>query len=129
MRFVLFADVLPALKELKGRKLVLGLLTNLDRDMKPLCRELGLEPYLDFTVTSAQVGSDKPHPPIFLAALERAGVKAQEAVHVGDQYGMDILGARGVGITAILLDRQNLQTDVTDCPRIQGLAGLAALLS
>ncbi len=60
LRFVLFEDVLPTLKALRKQKLILGLLTNLDRDMTPLCRELGLEPYLDFVVTSGEVDSDKP---------------------------------------------------------------------
>jgi len=119
MTFVLFEDVLPALKELKKQKLVLGLLTNLNKDMTPICRQLGLEPYLDFVVTSEDVGSDKPQPPIFLAALERAGVAASEAFHVGDQYKIDVVGARGVGIKPILIDRDNLYPDVTDCPRIR----------
>jgi len=70
-----------------------------------MCRELGIAEYLDFTVTSAEAGADKPQPPIFLKALELAQVTAAEAVHVGDQYQNDVLGARGVGIAPILLDR------------------------
>ncbi len=128
MRFALFSDVLPNLKKLKERKLVLGLLTNLDRDVKPICHEVGLEPYLDVIVTSADVGSDKPNPPIFLAALEQAGVNASEAIHVGDQYQSDILGARGVGISPVLLDRFGLCRDITDCPRIQNLSELTNFL-
>jgi putative hydrolase of the HAD superfamily len=126
--FVLFEDVLSTLKELKGKKYILGLLTNLSRDMAPICRQLGLEPYLDFVVTSEEVGSDKPQPPIFLAALERAGVNASEAVHVGDQYKIDVVGARGVGINPILIDRYDFYPDVTDCPRIHHLSELARYL-
>ena len=122
--FVLFNDVLPTLKTLKEQKLILGLLTNLDRDMKPICHELGLEPYLDFVVTSGEIGVDKPEPPIFLAALERSGVTAAEAVHVGDQYKIDIIGARGVGINPVLIDRHALYPDVSDCPRISSLPEL-----
>jgi putative hydrolase of the HAD superfamily len=126
--FVLFEDVLSTLKELKGKKYILGLLTNLSRDMAPICRQLGLEPYLDFVVTSEEVGSDKPQPPIFLAALERAGVNASEAVHIGDQYKIDVVGARGVGINPILIDRYDFYPDVTDCPRIHHLSELARYL-
>ena len=68
--FVLFDDVLLVLKTLKERKLILGLLTNLDKDMNPICRELGLEPYLDLVVTSREVGVDKPEPPLILAVLQ-----------------------------------------------------------
>jgi putative hydrolase of the HAD superfamily len=126
--FALFEDVLPTLKTLKGQKFILGLLTNLNKDMAPICRKLGLEPYLDFVVTSEEVGSDKPQPPIFLTALERAKVDASEAVHVGDQYKIDIAGARGVGISPILIDRYNLYPDVTDCPRISQLSELSRYL-
>jgi len=126
--FTLFEDVLPTVKTLKGQKFILGLLTNLNRDMAPICRQLGLEPYLDFVVTSEEAGGDKPQPPIFLAALERAGVNASEAVHVGDQYKIDVVGARGVGISPILIDRYELYPEVTDCPRICRLTELARYL-
>ncbi len=128
MSFTLFDDVLPTLKTLKEQKLILGLLTNLDRDMKPICRELGLEPYINFIVTSGEVGVDKPKPQIFLAALQRAGTNASEAVHVGDQYKLDVVGARGVGINPILIDRYDLYPGVSDCPRIRSLTELTEYL-
>lgn len=122
IRFVLFDDVLPTMETLRGQNLTLGLLTNLDSDMKPICAELGLEPYIDFIVTSGEAGADKPQPQIFLKALERAGVEASEAVHVGDQYQLDIVGAMGVGIKPILIDRYGLYSEVGDCPRIHSLS-------
>ena len=125
MSFALFDDVLSTLKTLKEQNLTLGLLTNLDSDMKPICRELGLESYVGFIVTSGEVGADKPKPPIFLAALQRAGVNASEAVHVGDQYKLDVIGARGVGIAPVLIDRYDLYPEVSDCPRIHRLTELA----
>ncbi|MFC1928009.1 HAD family hydrolase [Chloroflexota bacterium] len=128
MSFVLFDDVLPTLKTLKEQNLTLGLLTNLDRDVKPICRELGMEPYINFTVTSGEIGFNKPQPPFFLAALQKAGVDASETVHVGDQYKLDVVGARGVGINPILLDRYNLYPEVSDCPLIHSLAELTEYL-
>jgi len=35
-----------------------------------MCGELGIGEYLDFTVTSAEVGADKPQPPIFPESFE-----------------------------------------------------------
>ena len=122
--FVLFDDVLAVLPRLKQRGLILGLLTNLARDMVPICNKLGLESHIDFTVTSGEVGVDKPDPLIFLAALERARVNAAETIHVGDQYKVDVIGARGVGIAPILMDRYNLHPEVSDCPRIVSLTEL-----
>ena len=128
MTFVLFDDVLSTLKTLKQQNFILGSLTNAPQDMNPICHKLGLEPYLDFVVTSQEVGADKPKPPIFLVALERAGVKASEAVHVGDQYKIDVVGARGVGIIPILIDRYDLYPEVSDCPRIHSLRCVTSLV-
>ena len=128
MHFVLFDDVLSTMQSLKEQSLILGLLTNLDRDVDSICRGLGLEPYFDFIVTSGQVDADKPQPPIFLAALEKAGVDASQAIHIGDQYIIDVVGARGVGINPILLDRYNSSPEITDCPRITSLTELTAYL-
>lgn len=126
--FTLFDDVLSTLETLKEQRFTLGLLTNLAQDMSPLCHKLGLESYLDFVVTSQQVGADKPEPPIFLAALDRAKVEASQAVHVGDQYKLDVVGARRVGINPILIDRYDLYPEVSDCSRIRDLTELAQYL-
>ena len=124
VHFVLFDDVLATFKTLKERKLVLGLLTNASRDAVSICRKLGLEPYLDFVVTSEEAKADKPDSAIFLLALERAGVGASEAIHVGDQYDLDVVGARGVGISPVMIDRYDLYPEVSDCPRICSLTEL-----
>ena len=129
MTFVLFDDVSATLKGLKEKKLKLGLLTNLQTEVDSMCRNLGIADFLDFTVTSAEVGADKPQPPIFLKALELARVQPGEAIHIGDQYQNDVLGARGVGISPILLDRADYYADVTDCPRIRSLTEVSKYLN
>ena len=121
-RLILFDDVLPVLDTLKSRGIVLGLVSNLNRKLDGHCQELGLTPYMDFALTSSEIGAEKPHPPIFLAALERAAVGASEAIHVGDQYHSDILGAKSVGINPLLLDRDGFWEGVEDCPRIRSIA-------
>jgi len=122
--FVLFEDVLDTLKKLKERQLVLGLITNATKDAVSRQREMGLEQYLDFTVTSEEAKADKPAPEIFELALKRAGVEASRAIHVGDQYEIDIVGARGLGITPVLIDRYDLYPEIKDCPRIRTLPEL-----
>jgi putative hydrolase of the HAD superfamily len=129
MRFVLYDDVLSTLQAVKARKLTIGLLTNLQREIDSMCRELGIAPYIDFTVTSGEVGADKPQPPIFLKALEMAKVRPAEAIHVGDQYQNDCAGARGVGINPVLIDRGDLYPEIKDCPRIRSLTAVLGLLA
>ena len=126
--FALFDDVIPGLELLKKRNVVTGVISNLRRDMTGLCKELGLSPYLDFAVTSAEVGAEKPHAPVFLEALKRADVGPTEAVHVGDQYKADAQGARAVGIIPVLMDREGWQSNINDCTRIASLPELDRLL-
>lgn len=123
-RFTLYDDVLPALRALKSRRLIMGLISNIDQDIRPVCGELGLDEYISHVVTSRDVGSEKPRPPIFLAALKKAGVRAEEAIYVGDQYSCDVVGAWGVGMTPILVDRYDLFSEIKDCMRIRSLAEL-----
>jgi putative hydrolase of the HAD superfamily len=127
-RLILFDDALSTIRTLRDRGIVLGLVSNLSRALDGHCKELGLTPYIDFALTSSEIGAEKPHPPIFLAALERAGVSASEAIHVGDQYHSDVLGAKGVGINPLLLDRDGFWEGVNDCPRIRSLGEIVDFL-
>ncbi len=127
--FIPFDDATRSLQMLKERGYCVGVISNLRRNMDQLCDNLGIAPYLDFCVTSAEVGVEKPDPAIFREALERAGVGAGEAVHVGDQPRSDLVGAREAGLYAVLLDRGNWHGDVRDCVRINALSELEGLLA
>jgi len=127
-RLAAFPDALPALGELKGRGLTLGLISNIRRELEGLFRELGLNKYLDFMVTSQEAGVEKPHPGIFQVALDKAGVAPAEAIHVGDQYRADVVGARAAGMRPLLLDRDGLWPEVNDCPVIRSLEEVTAYL-
>jgi putative hydrolase of the HAD superfamily len=129
MKFVLYDDVIPAFEAVKEKRLTIGLLTNLQHEINSMCRELGIAPYIDFIVTSGEVGADKPQAPIFLKALELAKVEPQEAIHIGDQYNNDVRGARAVGIVPLLLDRDNLYPEVKDCPRVQSLSEISKFIN
>jgi len=128
MKLVLFDDVMPALTNLKRRGLILGLISNIDRDMTDTFNELGLSSLLQVMVTSQEVGFNKPQPQIFQEALKRAGVRAPEAIYIGDQYQIDVVGANRVGMKGILLDRGGYFNEITDCPRIQSLTQIKEFL-
>lgn len=123
----LFPDVLPALARLRERGLRLGIISNWDATLTDTVHELGLTPYMDAVVGSANVGIEKPNVGIFQLALARLGVAPEEAYHVGDMYYMDVLGARAAGLTPVLIDRHHLQTEI-DCLRADCLTDLLSML-
>jgi len=128
-KLVLFDDVMPALTDLKGKGLILGLISNVERDILRLVNKLGLAPLLQVVMTSQDVGFNKPQPEIFHEALRQAGVQASEAIYVGDQYQIDVVGANKAGMKGVLLDRGDYFEETTDCLRIQSLAQVVEYLS
>lgn len=103
--WAVFPDVLDGIERLRGRGLRVGALSNAHSGLVEFLDQLGLLSRLDFAVVSAIEGTKKPDRRIFECALRRAGVPAEAAVHVGDMYLEDVLGARNVGVRAILIDR------------------------
>ena len=93
-----------ALSSLRGRGLVVGCVSNSNGTVAELLAGVGLGASLDFVVDSGVVGVEKPDPEIFRIALRRAGVEAAEAMHVGDLYPVDVVGARRAGLEPVLLD-------------------------
>jgi HAD superfamily hydrolase (TIGR01509 family) len=120
--WVLYDDVLPAIKAIKEKGLRLGLISNM------YLGRAGLDAFLDVVVTAKDVGASKPDPLIFRAALKQAGVTASEAVYVGDQYELDAVGARKAGIRPVLIDRYGIVSETVDCPVIQSLPEVLGFL-
>ncbi len=92
------------LAELARRGYELGVVSNSNGTVEGLLEAVGLRRHLAFVIDSAVVGVEKPDPRIFRLALERAGVEAAHATHIGDLYHLDIRGAEAAGLQAILLD-------------------------
>ena len=128
MKLVLFDDAAPALSDLKNKGFILGLISNIDHDITSLLDELGLPSLLDVIVTSQDTGFNKPQPEIFQTALQQAGVQPAEAIYVGDQYQVDVVGANRAGMKGMLLDRNGYFEEVTDCPRVQSLTEIVEYL-
>lgn len=101
----LYEDVEPALAELAARGYKLAVLSNWDRRLRRLIEDSPLRRHFHALIISEEVGAEKPDAKIFLSALAALGVEPQRALHVGDSYREDYLGARAQGINAILLDR------------------------
>ena len=99
LTFVLFDDVLPTLKKLRKRQLVLGLISNATTDMTATYRKQGLEPCLDFIVTSKEVKANKPSPVAAEAAEKPSGkpkqVNSIADIEMGTMTSFDAIGLVG----------------------------------
>ncbi len=109
----LYPDVEATLKGLKRRGFRLGIISNWDKTLENLVREMGYLPYFDEVVSSASVGYRKPGKEIFEIALERMGAQPCDAYHVGDLPEADGDGATNAGITPVIIDRAGR---LDDCP-------------
>lgn len=128
---VLWSEPTPQATEtivaLQRAGIVVLVVTNSDGHAAANLRDCGMlaATGLDETavIDSVIVGSAKPDPGIFDAALDRAGVAATDAVHVGDMLTTDIAGAARAGITPIHLDPSRACWS-RDHRHIRSLAGI-----
>jgi HAD superfamily hydrolase (TIGR01509 family) len=100
-------EALPTFKLLKERfpDLKIGLVSNAARSSETYRRmfsRFGLEKYFDGFIISCEVGFLKPRKEIFEKALSLLGVKPKEALHVGDLFRADVIGAVSAGMHACL---------------------------
>jgi putative hydrolase of the HAD superfamily len=104
--WTVYPDVVPALDRLKRGRLIVGLITNFDRRVFRLIEALGLSRFIDSVTIPSLAGAAKPEAAIFEYALARHGLRAGEAVQVGDSIRDDVEGARAAGLRGVLIDRK-----------------------
>ena len=61
-------------------------------------KQLGLNKFIDFMVTSEETGLEKPAKIMFELALKKMNVRAEDTAYFGDSPERDIAGAANVGI-------------------------------
>ena len=95
--YAVLPGVLDELARLRSLGLELAVVGNWDRRLPEHLERLGLARFFQAIVTSAEAGAPKPDPRPFALALERLGVGAARALHVGDSLA-DEEGARAAGV-------------------------------
>lgn len=113
-----------ALDRMRALGLKLVVVSNANGLLRSLFDRLDLARRFDLMLDSTEEGVEKPDPRLFRIALQRSGSAASTTVHVGDLYHVDVEGARGAGLQAILLDPQDLYAGF-DCRRVRSLGQLA----
>lgn len=118
---------LETLDTLKSQGYTIAIASNATPRYEETLRNLGIVERVDAIFLSDVVGYAKPDPRFFQFILEQMKVMPEEAVHVGNSYWHDVIGARRSNILPIYFDRRNILPDA-DCPRITHLRDLPSLL-
>lgn len=101
-----FPDVLPAIEQIRAAGMRLAIISNWVWGGPELIHNIELAHHFEALVVSARVGYQKPAEAIFRHALEVMNAQPERAMHIGDNYRADVIGARRVGIRPVLIDRR-----------------------
>jgi putative hydrolase of the HAD superfamily len=101
-----FDDAAPALHRVAACGLRVGVLTNGDfAQQAAKLAAIGLFDHCGPVLASSALPAAKPDRRAFTEACHRLDVRPTQVLMVGDNYEIDVLGARAAGLSAIHLDR------------------------
>ncbi len=111
---VIYEDALTALRMLRGAKVRMIVISNAHGTLERDLHRFGLSGYFEFILDSAVEGVAKPDPEIFVRAMDRCGVKAENFLHIGDNIYADCHGASKTGMQTALYDPTGLYPQMYD---------------
>ena len=95
-----YDQAIPMLRALKEMDLQIAALSNGNADI----HQTPLAPWFDFQFNADSVGTATPDSLMFLKALDKAGAKASESVHIGDHPVNDVQAAKQLGCYTIWIN-------------------------
>ncbi|MCY3413327.1 MAG: HAD-IA family hydrolase [Candidatus Heimdallarchaeota archaeon] len=99
-----FDGVETTLKKLQKNGYRLAIITNMSAEIQfRKLHKLKLDQYFDAVISSEESGKEKPHPHIYLHAINRLKIQPETAVMVGDDYANDVEAAKFIGLQTILI--------------------------
>jgi putative hydrolase of the HAD superfamily len=104
--WIAYPDARPALEVARSNGWRIGVLTNgstVQQNAK--LQAIGLADLIDIVCTSESLGVSKPDPRAYHRVCEALEVEPSDALMIGDNLELDVIGARAAGLTAHHLDR------------------------
>ena len=106
-----------------GRDYCISVISNSDGRIVEVLGRCQIADCFQSVTDSGNIGYEKPHPAIFEAALRTIEARPEESLYVGDVYSVDYLGARNIGMQAVLFDVAGAYRD-RGFPRVESLEAL-----
>ena len=103
--FKWYPETHSTLDKLREKGYKLGLISNISWPV-PRSMIKSMSEMFDVVTYSLTHGMRKPHSVIFHDTINELGVQPNKSVHVGDDYGADIIGAKNAGMYAIHVQRE-----------------------
>lgn len=101
--FVLRADAVSTLSELRVRGLRLGVLSDCTAELAETWSQLPLSTLVDARVLSCEEGRRKPDPELFRLIARRLDADPKNCLYIGDGGGDELTGAANCGMQAFML--------------------------
>lgn len=95
--------ILQLFQRIKRQNLKIGIATDMTAYMQfEKLKRLNLLSYIDFIVSSEEVGVEKPNERLFYRCAQKAACKPCECLMIGDSLEKDVKGAMNIGMKALL---------------------------
>lgn len=108
----MFPQTLEVLGYLKEKGYRMFLLTNGFKEVQDIkIRSTGLINYFEHMFTSDEIGYQKPHRKIFEYAIKSVNAKKKQSLMIGDDWHIDIEGARKFGIDQVYFNPQKTKNN------------------
>lgn len=124
----LYEDTVSTLSELEALEIELGIVSNFDSRLYEILIGLGIDRFFESVTISSFAGAAKPSPAIFQRALQKHGVTAHEALHIGNSLRDDARAAATAGLRGVLLDRHGREAIPPDVVAIKSLCDVLTLV-
>lgn len=102
--WVLKNDAISTLKELKKRRLQVGIISNFDSKLFEIVQQLEIHHLIDYLHISQNEGYEKPQLEFYKSFFRRHALDPKETLYCGDSYILDFLPAKALGMKGVLLD-------------------------
>ncbi|MCK4830994.1 HAD-IA family hydrolase, partial [bacterium] len=123
-----FQDAVKVLCLLHDRGFSIGVLSNGEWDLEPICRRDGFGEIIQITLTSGSVGYQKPDHHIFDIASQTVNAIPSKCALIGDTIETDIEGAQNAGWLPVFLQRPSRRYARTVTSDVLVVSSLSQLL-